>query len=74
VREIREAERNVRGGKEREREKSMDERKMRKFKKLAGMTGQRVEREGRGGYGTGHCTTITLWFSEKSFIWLNYTY
>jgi len=33
VREIREAERKERGGKEREREKSMDERKMRKFKK-----------------------------------------
>jgi len=31
VREIREAERKERGGKEREREKSMDERKMRKF-------------------------------------------
>ena len=36
MREIREAERNVRGGKEREREKSMDERKMRKFKKTGG--------------------------------------
>jgi len=52
VREIREAERNVRGGKEREREKSMDERKMRKFKKTQRGCEDRGWKE-RGGEGMG---------------------
>jgi len=44
----------------------MDERKKRKWKKQAGMRGQRVGRDGEGGMArqeTGHCTTITLWLS-----------
>ena len=45
----------------------MDERKMKKVEeKQAGMRGQRVGRDGEGGTArqeTGHCTTITLWFS-----------